>query len=132
MDPNAGRPDQPPGPPPPGWGAPPPPPPPGYGAPPPGYGGPPGYGAPPGWGPSPPGYPTGTNQKAVWALVCGIVGLCCGIVGIVAIILGNQAKSEIQATGQGGLGMAQAGFVLGIVDLVLGVLWFTVRLSAFR
>ncbi len=132
MDPNAGQPGQPPPPPPPGWGTPPPgygPPPPGYGPPPPGYGAPPGYGPPPGWGPPPPGYAVGTNQKAVWSLVTGIVGICCGLLGIVAIVLGNQAKQEIQATGQGGMGMAQAGFVLGIVDLVLSALWWTAQIA---
>jgi hypothetical protein len=98
-----------PAPPPPGWGAPPPPPPgygapppPGYGTPPPGYGdygSQPGYGAPPpgyppGYG-GPPGYPpygsVGTNQKAIWALVCGIGGFCCCLIGIVAIVLGTSA-----------------------------------------
>jgi len=63
-------------------------------------------------------------MKAIWALVLGILGLvCCGLVGgIPAIILGNMAKKEIDA-GQGtGRGMAQAGFILGIVALALLVL----------
>jgi len=67
-----------------------------------------------------------TNQKAVWSLVLGILGLvCCGLfTGIPALILGNSAKKEIAASGgsQTGAGMAQAGFVLGIIAVVLGVL----------
>ena len=113
-------------------GTPPPPPPPpgggGYGSapPPPGGGGygaapppPPGYG--PGYGPKP-----GNNSKAVWALVLGILGLlCCGFfTGIPAIILGKQAQNEIDRAGgiQAGRGMATAGFVLGIIACVWGVL----------
>ena len=84
---------------------PPPPPPPGGG-----YGQPP-YGAP---------APGSTNKKATWALVTGILGiLCCGPLGIVAIILGRSAEDEIRTTGQGGAGMAKAGFILGIVALAL-------------
>ena len=123
--------------------APPPPPPSGgppsggYGAPPPsgGYGAPPpsgGYGAPPpsgGYGAPPPagGYAQGgTNSKSVWSLVLGILGLlCCGFfTGIPAIILGRRAQGEIDTSGgmQGGRGMATAGFVLGIIACVWGVI----------
>jgi putative exporter of polyketide antibiotics len=87
-------------------------------------------------GPPPPPDPSGgygygyaqpkTNQKAIWALVLGILGLvCCGfIAGIPAVILGNSAKKEIAASGgaETGAGMAQAGFVLGIIAIALGVL----------
>lgn len=83
---------------------PPPPPPPGGG-----YGQQPGYGAP---------TPAGNNQKATWALVTGILGLlCCSPLGVVAIILGRSAEQEIRVTGQGGAGLAKAGFILGIVAL---------------
>ena len=114
---------------------PPPPPPPsggggGYGSPPPGGG----YGPPPpggGYGPPPPGggygygaVPRGTNRKAIWSLVLGILGLvCCGFfAGIPAIILGRMAQREIEQTGQQGRGLATAGFILGIVSCVFGVL----------
>lgn len=104
--------------------------PPPTGAEPPNYGAqPPGYGAPP---PPPPGYggpgyggaPQGTNKKAIWALVLGILGLlCCGfITGIPALILGNSAKKEIDAGNGSGRGLAQAGFILGIISIVLTVL----------
>jgi hypothetical protein len=83
--------------------------------------------------PGDPGYGYGygyvqpkTNQKAIWALVLGILGfVCCGIfAGVPAIFLGNAAKNEIAASGgaQTGRGMAQAGFVLGIIASVLGVI----------
>lgn len=66
-----------------------------------------------------------TSQKAVWALVTGIISiLCCAPVGIVAIWLGRSAEREIAASGgaQTGGGMAKAGWVLGVIGLVLLVL----------
>ena len=107
-----------------GYGAPPPP---GYGAPPgpPGYGPPGGYGGPPG----PPGYggyggpPQGTNQKAIWGLVCSIVGFCCFIVAVVGVVLGYVAKGEIAQSGQDGAGLAQAAFIVGIIAVVVNLIW---------
>ena len=85
------------------YNEPPPPPPPGYGAPQPPYG----------------AQPAGTSQKAIWSLVTGILGLlCCSPLGIVAILLSRSAQDEIGRTGQGGAGLAKAGFILGIVALV--------------
>lgn len=85
------------------YNEPPPPPPPGYGAPQAPYG----------------GQPAGTSSKAIWSLVTGIIGLlCCGPLGIVAILLSRSAKDEIAATGKGGAGLAQAGFIVGIIALV--------------
>ena len=83
--------------------------------PPPGYGQPSPYGAP---------VPQGTNSKAVWSLVLGILGiLCCGFfTGIPALILGRSAQNEIATSGQGGAGMAKAGFILGIISIVLGII----------
>lgn len=135
--------DQPPGPygeQPPGY---PPPPPGGYGAPPSG-----GYGAPPPGGPpygyygSPQGQPTPpspSNQKALWSLVVGIVSLpaacyaCFGWIGIAAILLGNNAKKEIDATGgwQSGRGQAQAGVILGWIGVVLGTIVLVVNIILF-
>jgi predicted Zn finger-like uncharacterized protein len=64
----------------------------------------------------------GTSQKAIWALVCGLVGLLCfGIIlGPVALGLGSSAKKDIRnSNGRlGGSGMATAGIVLGIVDII--------------
>ncbi len=79
---------------------------------------------PPGYGQSPYGaVPQGTNSKAIWALVLGLLGiLCCGPAGIVAVILGRSAQSEIAQTGQGGAGMAKAGVILGVIAIVLMII----------
>jgi len=66
-----------------------------------------------------------SNRKATWALVLGIVGiLCCALASIGALVLGVQAKNEINASGgmQSGQGQAQAGFILGIIGCVLWVI----------
>jgi hypothetical protein len=88
-----------------------------YGTPPP----PPQYGAPT------PGQPAGNSQKALWAMILGILSLvCCGIfTGIPALILGKQAQGEIDASNGaiGGRGMATAGFILGIVSIAVTILW---------
>lgn len=74
------------------------------------------------------GYPAAPQQpnsgKAVTALVLGILGLvmCGPFTAIPAIVVGRSATREIEAS-QGrmeGRGMAQAGFVLGIVGTVIG------------
>jgi hypothetical protein len=72
-----------------------------------------------------PGAVPGTNKKAIWSLVLGIVGLlCCGfLAGIPAIILGNMAKKEIATTGEGGNGLATAGLVLGVLAVIWGVIY---------
>ena len=93
--------------------------------PPPQYGGQSPYGA----------VPQGTNQKAVWSLVLGILGvLCCGPLGIVALILGRSAQAEIARTGQQGAGLAKAGFVLGIIAVVfmiIGAILFAAGVVTF-
>jgi hypothetical protein len=65
------------------------------------------------------------NQKALWSMILGILSLfCCGVLtGIAAIVLSQQAKKEIAASGgmQTGSGQAQAGFVLGIIGIALTV-----------
>lgn len=89
------------------------------------------YGSSP-YGQQPQG-PTGTNNKAIWALVLGILSiLCCGFVaGIPALILGRSAKAEIDASGgaQSGRGMAQAGFILGIIGICLSVIGIILQLT---
>jgi hypothetical protein len=65
-----------------------------------------------------------TPGKATAALVLGIVGIfiCPIVCSVLAIIFGQQAKREIDADPDlGGRGVAQAGFILGIVGLVLMV-----------
>lgn len=111
---------------------PPPPPPSAYGAPspvPPAYGSVPPQPGPYGPYSVPPaaGFPVApaNNTKAVVALSLGIAAIvfafCCSLLGIplgiAGAVLGFQAKAEIAASNgtQGGAGLAQAGFVTGIV-----------------
>jgi Domain of unknown function (DUF4190) len=79
--------------------------------------------------------PRQTAGGAVTALVLGILGLvmCGPFTSIPAIIVGRKATREIDAS-QGhleGRGMAQAGFVLGIVGTVLYGLMFLFVIVVF-
>ncbi len=69
------------------------------------------------------GAPPKTNGKAIASLVLGIVSLFCfGLVtGILAIVFSRIATQEIAAShgSQTGAGMAKAGFIIGIIGLVL-------------
>ncbi|WP_404352285.1 DUF4190 domain-containing protein [Phycicoccus jejuensis] len=104
-------------------GYPPPPPPPGAGG---GYTPPPSMPAPG----LPGGNAGGNNIKAIIALVLGVLGLvfafCCWplglILGIGGAVLGFLAKQEIARTGQAGRGLAQGGFVTGIIAVVLSII----------
>jgi hypothetical protein len=61
------------------------------------------------------------NQNALISLILGIVGfVTCGLTGPFAIWLSRKGKREIAASGgtQGGEGMATAGLILGIIDLL--------------
>ncbi|HET8602922.1 MAG TPA: DUF4190 domain-containing protein [Marmoricola sp.] len=94
--------------------------------PPPEYGQPYGQGGEP-YGPGQPVYgQPQSSTKAIVALVLGILGLVgCGIIaGIPALIVGRSAVKEIDASGGriGGRGMATAGWVLGVVEIVLAVI----------
>jgi uncharacterized membrane protein YjgN (DUF898 family) len=99
---------------------------------------PPAYNPPPppsnyiGPNPQPVPPPAGSNSKAVIALVLGIASVfCCGIfTGIPAAILG---KMEMDAIKQGrspesNMGMAKAGFWIGIVGSVLFILGIVLTL----
>lgn len=59
-------------------------------------------------------------------MILGILSLvCCGLfAGIPAVILGNMGKKEIDAAPgmQSGRGMAQAGFIMGIIGTVLSII----------
>ena len=124
-------------------------PPPGFqqaGYPPPGYP-PPGYpppGMPPGSYPPPYqgsyGYPydpygqspaSGTNGKAIAALVTSLAGLFfCGVPSVVGLILGIIAMRETKRTGQDGHGMALAGVVIGALAVVGWLLYAIVIVFA--
>ena len=100
---------------------------------------PPPPGAPP--FPNPVGPPTGqqiqyvqvaaakTNGYAIASLVLSLVGLC-GIGSILAIVFGNMAKKEIAARGEGGLGLAKAGIIIGWIGLAGVVLYVLVVIVA--
>ncbi len=66
-----------------------------------------------------------TNQKAVWALVLGILSIvACGLLaGIPALIVGGSARKEIAASGGGqtGDGMAKAGVIMGWISVAITV-----------
>ena len=68
------------------------------------------------------------NGKATTALVLGLVGLVLFgfILGVLAIVFASLAKAEIsrQPNAFTNSGAATAGLVLGIVDIVAGVLIF--------
>lgn len=82
-----------------------------------------------------------TDGQAIAAMVCGIAGipLACGcwfiswIVAIVAIVLGFTSQRRIQQSGGtlGGLGMAKAGWIMGIVGLLLAIT-FVILLIVFE
>ena len=77
--------------------------------------------------------PTGTNGKAIAALVTSAAGLlCCGVPSIAGIILGIIAMRETKRTGQDGFGLAVAGVALGgvVVALVFVYIIFVVIVSS--
>jgi Domain of unknown function (DUF4190)/zinc-ribbon domain len=80
--------------------------------------------------------PPETSGKAIAALVLGIAGVLFVplVCSILAIVLGRQAKREIEAEPRlSGEGMATAGSVLGIVGLCLfaiGVLLLLLLVAA--
>ncbi|MFF3844267.1 DUF4190 domain-containing protein [Streptomyces sp. NPDC002328] len=70
-----------------------------------------------------------TNGMAIASLCCGIVGLFLLniVLGPLAIVFG--AVSLRGAGARNGAGMAKAGIVLGIVDIVLWLVMLTVATS---
>jgi hypothetical protein len=100
------------------------PPPGGYGSP--GYGQGYAYGAPPG--------PQKTEALAIWSLVLGIGSfvICPVVAAIPAIVTGVMGKKAVDRSGgiKTGRGMAMAGEILGIVNLVGSVI-VIVAIAAF-
>jgi hypothetical protein len=84
----------------------------------------------------PPAQQQRTPGNAVASLVLGILGiiLCPLICSVLAIIFGRQAKDEIERDPSlGGAGMAQAGYILGLVGLglfALGLVFWVVVIAA--
>jgi hypothetical protein len=77
--------------------------------------------------PAAPGPPR-TDGGAAWSVVIGAIGivtvLLSPVLGPIALAQGLAAKKRIAASGGsiGGAGLAQAGYVLGIIGTVLGSL----------
>jgi hypothetical protein len=70
------------------------------------------------------GRPSGTNGKAIGALVTSLVSvsLCgCFIPSLIGVILGFIAMAETKRTGQEGHGMALAAVIVGLITLIGGV-----------
>ena len=59
--------------------------------------------------------------------LCPIAGIAGGIA---AIVLAGQAKRANALSGQEGAGMATAGFVLGIIGLIAGVIVLIINIVA--
>ena len=76
------------------------------------------------YAPPPPAAPN--NSTAIISLIAGILGLTLlpTLGSIVAVITGSMAKKEIQQSGgmQGGMGMAQAGLIMGWIGIILFLL----------
>ncbi|MGD9961243.1 DUF4190 domain-containing protein [Nocardioides sp.] len=118
-------------PPPPGGGYPPPPPGGNYPPPPPPGGG---YGQQPYGGM--PGQPPRNSPLAIVSLVLGIVAIIpcfysCFVFAIAASVTGFIAKGQIDSSSGAlrGRGMAQAGFILGLVAIALGIVWWILTLT---
>lgn len=76
------------------------------------------YGPPPQGGYYPPPPPQGppTNTMAIISLVLAFVFAPAGL------ILGFIARKQIKETGEGGAGLALAGIIISIVQIVAGIL----------
>ena len=62
------------------------------------------------------------HPRSTVALILGILGIvACSIVAPFALVIGRGAVKEIDASGGqlGGRGMAQAGFILGVIGTVI-------------
>jgi hypothetical protein len=75
---------------------------------------------------------TRTNTLAVISLVAAIGSFFAHVVpgiggftvALVAVITGHMAKGQIKKTGEGGMGLANAGLIIGYIHLALLVLGF--------
>lgn len=77
-----------------------------------------------GYDPYRPVEPSGTNGKAIAALVVAVIGLpacLCFLPSIIGIVLGLVAMTETKRTGQPGYGLALAGVIVGAASLLFGL-----------
>ncbi len=81
-----------------------------------------------------PWQPQTTPGSATASLILGICSLVvCGIIcGPLALVYGNKARNEIDASGGrlGGRGMATAGIVMGWIGIGLSVLWIIIFIAS--
>jgi len=65
-----------------------------------------------------------TNTLAIISFICGILSfIFLGVIGaILAIVLSILAKKEIAAKNQSGAGLAKAGLILGIINIVVSII----------
>ena len=75
--------------------------------------------------------PSGTNKKAVFSFVAGIVGFVIPLAApVVAILYGVAARKEIAADPeQSGDGYAKAGIALGVIGIPVGIVLLAVLIS---
>jgi hypothetical protein len=86
--------------------------------------------------PQPGGYqqPPQDHPRATMSMILGILGLViCGVIAPFAWRMGKKTMDEIDASGGalGGRGMAQAGYIMGIIGtvfLALGLLFVVVAI----
>ena len=71
------------------------------------------------------------SRLAIAAFVCGLAGIpLFGVItGLVAILLGSLALGTLRASAQRGLGLALAGMLLGLVDVVGWLIFLTSTLG---
>lgn len=92
-----------------------------------------GYGQP--YGQQPWGVPPRQSGLAIASLVTGILGIVfcgCFVLSITALVLGILGKNETRGPNGSkvGHGMAQAGFVLGIVGIVIGLAYWALVVAS--
>ncbi len=71
------------------------------------------------------------NTNGVVALVTGILSffVCPVILSIVAIVFGRKGMQSAAAGRANNLGMAKAGYIMGIISLVLSVLFILIWIA---
>jgi uncharacterized protein YqgC (DUF456 family) len=80
---------------------------------------------------------SGQNYKgmAIGSLVCAIVGIFIiqPILGTIAIVLGAVARGKMRtANNLDGRGLATAGLVIGIIDVVISIIVIVIVLSSIK
>lgn len=68
--------------------------------------------------------PYKTNSYAIWSLVLACVSFIFGwaVTAVIAIILGNNAKTQIHMSNEQGENLANAGIILGWINIGLSIL----------